>query len=77
MLDGVGVFKMKSGKSSEPYQVDVTVPLDQSFDDNTGGDDEETTDLLTPPDYEDELSLGVGKVVVNSDSELSLTVIIT
>jgi hypothetical protein len=73
LLKGVGVFR-RSRQKANSYQNSVTAPIDRSFDEDVGDDaDEDEMPELEPlaDTNEDELSISVGKVDIESDSDES------
>jgi hypothetical protein len=55
LLDGIGVFKGRIRRNADAYQVDIATPLDRSFDEDAGGDEDNKLDLLDSSESDDDL----------------------
>jgi hypothetical protein len=56
------VFKGRTRRNADPYQVDIATPLDRSFDEDAGRDEDNTLDLFDSSESDDDLCAGVTKV---------------
>ena len=68
-MDGIGVFKGRIRHNADPYQVDIATPLDRSFDEDAGGDEDNIPDLLDSSESDDDLCAGVTKVELSYESD--------
>jgi hypothetical protein len=69
LLDGIGVFKGRIRRNADPYQVDIATPLDRSFDEDAGGDEDHTPELLDLSESDDDLCASVTKVDLMFESD--------
>jgi hypothetical protein len=66
LLNGVGLWKQRGNQDAELYQVEVTAPLDRSFDEDIGGDDDDVPGPVSSVESDDELCAAVYKVQSSS-----------
>jgi hypothetical protein len=70
LLEGVSLWKQRGRQNAEPYQVDVTAPLDRAFDEDAGGDDEDLPGVVSGPESDDGLCTAIYKVDPSSEGHM-------